>query len=167
MARRAGKTIDFKEWNAIPGLETQATTDQVIATALAFSFPASILRMVGAGGLVMLDETKQVDDIASIGFAIGVVSSDAFTAGAGSLPDPLGEPEYPWMYWTRTTLHSFVAAAEEGLGSTVYRFPPFDSRSMRKIKPGQSLVQVIELGGLVGAPTVVMDLESTRVLIGT
>ena len=164
--RRPGKTIDYKQWVSIPLIELISASSQTVQGAsIAFAIPATILRCRGQLSVAM-DETKQVGDLISIGLGLGIVSSDAFAAGAGSMPDPSGEPEYPWLWWAEFRLESFVAAGEEAWGTTA-RQVEFDTKSMRKVKPGQSLTWVVQFGGVAGAPVTNLQLMQTRVLIGT
>ncbi len=166
--RRPGKTIDYKQWDILLGLSASISANVLLGGGiLNFLEPATILRIVCGGALVMFDATKQVGDGADFGYALGVVSSDAAASGVGALPDPLSEAEYPWLYWHTFHLEAQVAAGEEGLGSSVYRMPAFDSGSMRKMKPGQALVMLLDCGGFQGAPVTVIELEPCRVLIGT
>jgi len=165
---RAGRTIDFKQWDGLPGLKTGFSADGIgLGGSLAFTEPATIMRMICGGGLVAMDETRQVGDRADFTYAIGIISSDAFAAGTTAVPDPTSEPEYPWLYWTSWSMNAFAADGDSALGSSVFRLPPWQSQAMRKLKPGQSLFMVIEGTGFQGAPVVDVDLEQVRVLIGT
>ncbi len=167
MARR-GKTVDYKQWISLPGLSDSTSTNELInATAIDFQVPATILRIRGSGGLIMFDETVQAGDEIDIGIGIGIVSTDAFNAGVASLPNPLGDFEYPWLYLAQQDLVCTVAIGDQALGSTTYRFPDVDTRAMRKIKPSQALVYVFESGGAAGAPVTNLKFPTLRVLIGT
>ena len=105
-------------------------------------------------------------DAASIGVGIGVVSSDAVSAGASALPDPNGEADYPWLYWAQ---HDFffgsTATDPASLASSLRR--PFDIKSMRKLKPRESLVAVIQYSDISGAPPLHVEFTQTRVLVAT
>ncbi len=169
MARRrsTGKTIDFKSWSAIPGIviDPIGADTTSIGGALSFSGPATILRCRGSVK-AMFDETKQVGDNASFTFGLGIVSTDAFNAGAGSVPDPEAEPEYPWLWWGHLDLQSFVAAGEEAWGTTNQQLE-VDTKAMRRMKPGESLIWVVETTSFSGAPVSIVEIGITRVLIGT
>ncbi len=172
MARRRsggfGKTIDFKEWASLGGLSTEVASDTTaLAGGLSFLAPGTILRIVGGGGLFRFDADKQIDDSLTITLGIGIVSTDAFTAGAASMPDPDDEVAYPWLWWTSFTLDSQVAAASDDAGGSLYRVPPIDSKSMRKFKPSQTLTTIIQTTGAAGAPQTIIELDNARVLIGT
>ncbi len=169
MARRfirQGKKIDFKSWAAIPSLQTGFSTETtIIGGSLAFSGPATILRCRG-GILARLDATKQVGDLMKVTTAIGIVSSDAFAAGAGSVPDPASEPEYPWLWWNSFTLSSQIAAGTDDFGLSV-RAVEVDTKAMRKIKPGESLLWVMQSSASAGSLATSIFFEQTRVLVGT
>ena len=91
--RGGGRRIDFKSWSAIPSLQQNVASNQTVLAsgALQFSAPATILRVRGRLQVAM-DETKQVGDVIALTFGLGVISSDAFDAGAAGVPDPAGEP---------------------------------------------------------------------------
>ncbi len=163
---RPGKKIDFKEWVGIPAVSTVLTTATTIqGGSIAFAIPATILRARGAVQCA-LDDSKQVGDEIRLTFGLGVVSSDAFAAGAGSMPDPNAEVEYPWLWWNTMFLRAEGTGAQEAWGSSVVRLD-VDTKAMRKVKPGQSLVWVAQSTTVVGAPVTNIDFLTGRVLIGT
>ena len=165
MARRSGKTIDFKQWNAVPGISLSiASGTNVLGGALVFSAPATILRCRGEI-LVTLDGATAGDNM-QVGFGLGIVSSEAFDAGPGSVPGPLEFPDYSWLYWTSKMLtleHIDVGSAELSLLSAAVRFE-VDTKAMRKVKPAESLCWIVQTSGTV---PVDVDIANTRVLIGT
>ena len=164
--RSAGKKIDFKQWFAIPSVFLQASADATLqGGAIVFSSPATILRTRGRI-LCAFDETKQVGDQADVVVGLAVTSTDAFNAGAGSMPDPAGDVDFPWVFWTQLHLEAYVAAGEESFGASV-REIMVDTKAMRKMKPQENMSWVVQLANLVGAPTVQVHISQTRVLIGT
>ena len=113
-----------------------------------------------------LGSNKAAGDRAIVTIGLGITSSDAFVNGAGSMPDPAGDPGYPWLYWSDSWLLAEVAAAEHDTeGSAVYRMQ-VDTKAMRKVKPAETLSWVVQLSGLVGAPTVHINIARLWVLIG-
>ena len=161
---RVGKKIDFKSWSFIPAVDLASAAAQTIAGSfLQFAIPATILRMRGEV-LFLFDSAPEAASI-TIAMGIGVVSTDAANAGVGSLPDPAGEPDYPWLYWKSISLLSQTAgtAAEQNPIGQAFRLE-VDSKAMRKIKPGQSLVVIYQT-----TTAVAVDIlqAHTRVLIGT
>jgi len=168
MAHRRGKTIDFKQWQALPGLVTTVAAAQTFlgSGALNFLQPGTILRVHCPNLLVMFDATKQVGDEISVSMGLGVFATDAVAAGAASMPDPANEPEFPWMMWDQFALKAELAAGEEALGSSVIR-RSYDIKSMRKIRPGQTLTWVVQTGTVTGAPQTLYHMNTNRVLFGT
>ncbi len=169
LVRRPGKTIDFKSWDAIPGLffTGPASTGNTGGAGLFFTEPAPILRMRGRFH-VSLNETAQLGDRATIGVAIGVVSSDAATLGSTALPDPIGDPEYPWLYWQEVDLTAFETATSNARSwGTASQLIEFDVKSMRKMKPSMTLALVLETANFTGDPVIDFLMTQTRVLIGT
>ena len=168
--RRAGasraKKIDFKQWDALPSISLALdTATTIIGGSFAFSIPATILRIRGML-LVTLDNAAEGDDT-FLTAALGMVSSDAAALGATAMPDPGSEPEYPWLWWASIPL--FATQSITGVDpsfSTVSGAARLevDSKAMRKVKPGESLIWVFQ-----GTDTVLKDLDvgQTRVLIGS
>ncbi len=167
MARR-GRVIDNKEWTAIPGLSASVSTDTTtLGGNLSFNVPATILRMRSKGGFFAFDSTQQVGDAIALTWGIGLFSQDAIALGATALPDPGSEPEFPWLMWGGCSLQSFLAAGVNAWGVSACEIRPWDSKAMRKVKPGQGLAVVIQTEGAAGAPVTVIQYPRGRVLIGT
>ena len=163
---RPGKKIDFKQWTSILALGTSVNTDELVQGAsLAFGNSATILRIRGAVQ-ASFDSTNTAGDDITLTWALGMVSTDAFAAGLGSMPDPAGEPEYPWLWWGTMFLHSELTVAPPGGWGTLAQRLEVDSKAMRKVKPGQSLVWLMQATGQAGTPLTNIDFMQTRVLIG-
>ncbi len=165
---RGGRRM-AKHWHAISRANFALTaTGTSAGNSLALTGPWTVLRMLAdyiinftAGSTIV------ADDQAVISLGIGVVSSDAFAAGAGSLPDPGGEPEYPWLYWAQFNLNAIEATPEQVTNDVGAIRRSIDIHSMRKLKPRESLVWVVEYGDIQGAPPVHIMLGTTRVLVAT
>ncbi len=152
-----------KEWNFIPGVSFALTGNATVAAGGLQPGSATVLRMLGEYIIVPTAVPVALDN-ADVTVAIGVVSSDAFAAGAGSLPDPGAEPEYPWLYWASHPLFFPSAdATAGGAGISVRR--GFDVKSMRKIKPRETLVLVGQYANVVGDPPLTLSIANTRVLL--
>ncbi len=166
IANRPGRKLDNKSWSFIPFFGTSFAGDATfVGGSILFLVPATILRIRGAVQF-HFDAAKQVGDEINITLGLAVASTDAVAAGAGSMPDPGGEPEFPWLWWGDFFLHAESTGAQEVWGLTSQRVV-VDSKAMRKVKPGQSLVWVGESSQQVGAPATFLDFMRTRVLIGT
>ncbi len=154
-----------KEWVSIPGKVALLTaTGTVGGSKFDFSTAGTVLRMIGEYCIGPTSAPTAVDGC-TIGIGIGIVSTDAATLGATALPDPVLEPNYPWLYWG---VHDFYFSTNEAdpsaANGSVRRH--FDIRSMRKFKPRESLVCVIEYVDSVGAPPMHFDASAIRVLVG-
>ena len=156
-----------KEWQGIPGIVLDFTTGATLSGGrIAVVSSLTVLRMIGhyvlgptGGG------TFAADDAATVTLGIGVISSDAFDLGATAFPDPGGEPDYPWLYWDAMPFYTGSTGADPASMGASYR-RQFDVRSMRKMKPGQSLVAIADYGDLQGVPPLTLVLGQTRVLLG-
>ena len=163
---RPGKKIDFKQWTSLLALGTSVNSDELVqGAALAFASPSTILRIRGAVQ-ASFDSTNTVGDDLALTWAIGIVSSDAFAAGVSAMPDPAGEPEYPWLWWGTMFLHSEETAVPAAAWGTHSMRLEVDSKAMRKVSPGQSLVWLMQATSQVGAPLTNIDFMQTRVLVG-
>ena len=85
------------------------------------------------------------------------------------MPDPATEPEFDWLWWYPTILASF-GAATAAIANPVPQGESFDrirveSKAMRKMKPGESLVLVAQYENIAGNPAVDVN-GSLRFLFG-
>ncbi len=158
-----------KHWHFIPGANLAFTGNATgVGGSLALDGPWTVIRMLGeylihfTGG-----STIVIGDKATFALGIGVVSSDAVAAGAASLPDPAGEPEYPWLFWTSHELAAIEADALQRGGELGVIRRSFDIRSMRKLKPRESLVFVAQYVDVAGTPFIDVAIAQTRVLVAT
>jgi len=134
-----------------------------VVSALAFSTADTVLRMLGEYTIAPTTAPTALDR-AILTMAIGVVSSDAFAVGASAVPDPASEPEYPWLFWASHALH-FTGTSVDGGAAGISVRRSFDVRSMRKMKPRESLIWVSEYSDLAGAPPLTATAGITRVLL--
>ena len=161
MARK----IDYKQWDAAPGLITEISTAISFESgSLAFTIPATILRWRGYVS-AMFDETVQAGDQAVLTFGVAIVSTDAV---GSETPDPASEPSYPWIWWKEFRLDAFVASGAPmgSWGPAAQRYE-LDSKAMRKIKPRESLLIIGQSTNVTGAPAILLEVGQLRVLIGT
>ena len=78
--------------------------------------------------------------------AIGVASTAAIAAGVGSVPTPITEMDYDWMWHQFFDIRQITSTEGDGANSKVSSFRvDIDSKSMRKMGPSQSMFGVIEL----------------------
>ncbi len=165
MARRQGRKIDFKSWVPIFSISLVISSDSTVqGAAVAFTGPGTILRCRGRI-LVALDESHVLGDKAKLAVGLGITSTDAFNAGAGSMPDPASDVDYPWLFWDEVHLNATAAADDQAFGGIV-REIMVDSKAMRKVKPGEALSWVVQYADIVGTPVMDVMIGQTRVLIG-
>ncbi len=154
-----------KEWSFIPASSDIFVTGETVAqSAFTPGAAVTVLRMIG-GYIIGPNVNTMALDNCRIACAIGVVSTDAFTVGGAALPDPAGSPDYPWLYHRE---HSFFfgGTSEGSASQTASARIAFDIKSMRKMKPVESLVFVVQYVDIVGAPNMHVSISQTRVLIG-
>ena len=125
----------------------------------------TVLRMLGEY-VIFPTAAPEAGDESEVCVGIGVVSSDAATVGNAAMPDPCDEPEYPWLYWASHSIGYSGTAVNENLGSGVVRVS-FDIKSMRKIKPSESLVSIVQNApvGSAGSPPMTIVVGGLRVLL--
>ncbi len=170
MARRrgSGRVLDMKQWTSIQRSAVNITSNTTTLGGGVQNFlePGTILRCRGFVE-AHFDNTAQIGDEMNLTWALGVVSSDAAVAGAGSMPDPGGEPDYPWLWWGSMKLFSEVAAGPTGGWGPAAQRLEIDTKAMRRVKPGQALVIIVESAGESGAPVTSLEFGQLRVLVGT
>ena len=154
-----------KSWSALPA-QTQALTanGSAVLGLIDFNNPRTILRMIGEYIITATAVVVALDEVL-LTVAIGVFSTDG--AAAGAVPDPGSEPGYPWLYWADHPLRFTAGANPVGLnaGAPAVVRHSFDVRSMRKVKPRETLAMILEYTDVVGTPPLTITTGSTRVLI--
>ena len=166
MADRGRGRRMAKEWDTIPSINLTLTTDNtLLGGALPIVEAKTVLRMIGEY-VISPTGTITGGDACFVAVAIGVVSSDAFAVGPSAVPDPAAEGEYPWLYYRSHPFWfpSAGAPLEPGSVGNVVRVP-FDIRSMRKLKPRESLVFVAQYVDVSGTPPMNFMIGTTRVLL--
>ena len=168
--RGSGRRTD-KQWGFMPsGVTSLTTATTVIAPGgLSFSEPGTIMRCRGSMFLGISAATAAGDE-AKVAFGLALVSTDAFDAGSGSMPDPAAEPDYPWLWWTQETIFSpFVidgTGSDDSSGRVAIHIP-IDTKAMRKVKPRMTLAMVSQYVDISGTPALRWATNAVRVLVGT
>ena len=154
-----------KEWNAIPGISLVVGSDNTfLGGGLSPGTSATVLRMLGEYVIAPRTSPVAIDE-AQVVIGIGVISGDAFAAGAASVPDPGGEPEYPWLYWASHSLFFGSTQVDPASDAASLR-AKFDIRSMRKMKPRETLAFIVQYININGNPDLKLLIGATRVLLG-
>ncbi len=170
MARgRGGHARQAKDWVPLPSTVLALTASGTFgAPILNFTDARTILRMLGEYVISLTGAAATADQV-SITVALGLVSSDAAAVGASALPDPNGEPDYPWLYWASHMFNypqAIATGGDSNPGDAGALRRKFDARSMRKVKARESLVWVVEYMDIAGTPPITVQLGITRVLVG-
>ncbi len=167
MARRfshsGGRKIDFKQWVSIPSiLKESAVAGTFAGGSASFAVPATVLRC-RSEVLIQFDETRTAGDQMDVAIGLAKMSTDA--AAGASLPDPIGEVGFPWLFWKQVKLECISTSTTYDPGSSL-RFS-VDTKAMRKVKPDESIIWLIEFANPAGAPVTQVDISQSRLLIGT
>ena len=153
-----------KDWTSIPSTSFALTANATSAIAsLPFTFAQTVIRMLGEY-TIGPSSAPVATDAAQVAIGIGIISTDAFNVGGAALPDPAGNPEYPWLYWAEHAFHFPSTSLLSGADDASIR-RSFDIRSMRKAKQGQSLVFVVQYVNVSGNPPLLLLESLTRVLV--
>ena len=154
-----------KEWNSIVAGEIDMSGDATFAVpgGLILGTSATVLRMLGEY-VVSPPAAVVADDAALVIVAIGVFSADAFVLGATAMPDPHDEAGYPWLYWASHPFHFGATTADPNSAAATLRHR-FDVRSMRKMKPRETLGVVVQYVDVNGTPPLTINVGDIRVLL--
>ena len=157
-----------KQWDSFGSTEQHHTVNGIKASGTTLTFetfgPSTVLRMLGEY-IITPTSAPVVADACIIGVGIALVSQDAAVLGATALPDPIADPDYPWLYWANHAFH-FASADVDVSGPASAVRHKYDIRSMRKAKLQEALVHVVEYFDFAGAPPMTVFLGGTRVLLG-
>jgi len=167
--QRSGRPTD-KAWLKIPSSSLSITSAGTVIAAgvLNFTGPGTILRVRGDILFAFGGVTVALDEM-TFAMGLGLVSSDAAALGATAMPDPAAEADYPWLWWKEFSMFSTFAIDGTGTdhsGQLQVRIP-VDTKAMRRVKPGQTLVLTGQYVDVVGTPPVRWMVSGFRVLIGT
>ena len=134
-----------------------------ILAAVAITQSLTVMRTIGSI-LIHPTSAPAAGDQCFIGIGIAKVSSDARAAGAASMPDPIGDPSYPWLWNKSFPLISAGVLSDNNLGMSM-RFD-FDSKTMRKFKADEDLVVLAQYVDNVGTPPVSVGMGFFRFMFG-
>jgi len=168
-SRGSGQRL-AKQWDSMPGISLSLTAEGTLSAGnLPATASQTVLRMlgeyvIGSTGVA----TAQDECFVTVG--IGVIATDLAAIGGAGLPDPSGEPEFPWLYWASHNVFFPTAVsgtAGQGDQSRLGSFRTgFDIKSMRKMKPRESLIFITQYVDIQGLPPLRVGIGTTRVLLG-
>ncbi len=165
MARQFTGRKMGKEWVAIPGFDAPLTADgTTLPGFFAGTVSQTVLRMLGEY-IISPTIAPTAGDHCTVTVGIGIVSTDAATVGSTAVPDPAGDPDFPWLYWKGHPMWYGGTDLNGGNPAGGLR-QVFDIRSMRKMKAKESLIICAQYEDGSGAPAVEWKGGATRVLVG-
>ena len=165
MARQSNYRKLTKQWTRIQPVTVAMTADAIaVGGGRDFTEAQTVLRVVGEYDIQATAAPVQFD-AAHITVALGIFSTDAFDLGQTAMPDPANEADYPWLYWASHLLRFGAAAIQDADGAGFVR-RTLDIRSMRKVKPRETLGWVFQYENGGGDPPINVGNERCRVLVG-
>jgi len=165
---RRGGPRQRKVWKGMGTAIIQTSSTNVtglVANPLSDTLPFTVLRMIGEYWIAPFG-VNTLNDACVWTLGIGVVSEDAATLGGTAMPDPEDEPDYPWLFWAQHFMRQSIAAEETGGDPTMALRRSYDIRSMRKIKPRETVAMIFQFRDVNGAPSYSLMWGVTRVLVG-
>ncbi len=126
----------------------------------------TIVRIRGQVNLQLMLATNSGDGFTGA-LGLGIVNSQAFAAGAASIPGPHSQPEWEGWMWHQFFHMRGVAAQAQGAdvsrNVTADRVIEVDTKAMRKFSDNQILFGMIELVDETGTANIT-TVADTRVL---
>ncbi len=161
-----GGTRMQKQWASLGGVSASMVGNGIsIGVPLSQGVPLTVMRMIGEYAATF-DTAPVAQDQCTITVGIGVVSTDAATLGTTAMPDPFDEVDFPWLYWNSHVLFAADTSLVSGSEAASFRVA-YDIRSMRKLKPRESLIMVAQYTNGAVDPPVQFQSAQSRVLIAT
>ncbi len=143
--RASGRRPDY-QWlemsENVQGVDLAEGTTSEGNAFIAFGSTATIMRCRGLIGAT-LDPTAQ-DETVLVVFGLALASSAAVTAATASLPSPVAEPSYPWIWQGQLYLSSGAEAGVVAASQLVDRVV-IDSKAMRRVKGDETLFLMAEV----------------------
>ena len=123
-----------------------------IATGVQIGESLTLVRT--RGQLAIHFDPTSIADVVQVGVGLGVYASDAFAAGAASMPGPLSDAGWDWVYHKLFMFGPAFTATETGDSIVDNIQMEVDSKAMRKLKDNQVLGWMFELIVISGGGTV-------------
>ena len=153
-----------KHWFSIGGGAIDMTTNAIfLLNSSSFGDAFTILRMLG-GYTIGPTAASAAGDRALVTVGVGIVSDAAVAVGSTAIPGPLTEAAYPWLYWESVPFQFGGTAVDPNSQAGSARIS-FDVKSMRKIKPEESVILAVEYANSTGSPSLSIMVANTRVLV--
>ena len=82
-----------------------------------------------------------------------MIEARAVAAGIASLPKPVANADFPWM-WIGVATLATPSTLTEDEGPMRFQRLELDAKAMRKAMPSMALILVTEVSSIVGTPDV-------------
>ncbi len=159
--KQFGRTIQssrrksrLTQWDLGPGGDDLATLDVIAISSTTKVILGSgrtaldALTIVRTHGMLemQLASISAAQDGFSWAAGICVVSTDAFIAGAASIPNPFDDLDWSgWMWHQMGAVHSPTATIAD-MGSDILKVVMIDSKSQRIQKPNETVAFIFQAG---------------------
>jgi len=141
--RGFAKSARLTEWVGPPaqGYIDVPTGGATIISSLPAEDPGTIIRVRGQVSIKLALYNADLDIVGAVG--IGVVSSEAFTAGVASIPTPYSDADWGgWLMWRSFAHHfEFQSSVSSFLASWSFEV---DSKAMRRFSPNEVMVFIAQ-----------------------
>ena len=141
-------TVLSMEHTGITGSKSTGSTSTTVGPANLGR--ATVIRIRG-GWWALLDPAA-AQDIVQYGIGILKATDDAVTAGVGSFPGPLSDPDADWLWVQYLMLASGDATAQDGSAINQAARGVIDSKAMRRFTTNDTMLFVAEAVSLGGTP---------------
>ena len=128
----------------------------LVSNAVSSTTRETIVRIRGEIVLWLSLVTAIGDGFTNIGMGIGIVSADAFAAGASAVPGPTSDITWPGWMWNfqMGPLIGLSTTESENTGQLSMVRIPIDTKAMRKISLNEVVFGMVESGVEVGTAAV-------------
>ena len=148
--------------SAIQVVTAQGTT--LVDTAVEATQPLTLVRVRGELVIWQAVATSIGDGFTSFEAGIGIVSADAAAQGAGSMPTPGGDADWPGWLWHHSGGSIITFETTEVLRGPMNAIRiPIDSKAMRKNGTNETLFGAVQFNTEVGTATLNFVMN-TRIL---
>ncbi len=136
-----------------------------VDTGQSFVGPSTLVRIRGMLTIWLESVGSIGDGFTQVVAGIGICSTDAFTTGLGAIPNPIGDIDWPWIWYQNVGAMVGQSVTEsENTGELAQVRLPIDSKAMRKIKSNETVFGRIQVGAEVGV-TILSFTMDTRMLL--
>ncbi len=124
------------------GYVSVASAGATIISSASFEEPLTIMR---SRGNVSIQPGSFAADLNVVGaFGVAIVTTEAFTAGIASIPEPFSDADWGgWFVWRSFSMHLDVQSAVGFDVNSALQFE-VDSKAMRKVSQNETLVTIAE-----------------------